>query len=253
MESHILEGGNEDAQKEEFLQRLGAANVVALLILALLYLRANVDSARLPGLVSQGQANCVANFPGTRNTTCLDHIYLKETPLTRVVDSVDQLAIHQLAIFADKEPLFDAITALSDLKGKRVEGTAATRFAFDKQPNPVAAARVFRQPAPGQSEFIFTVPTTDKPVMFISVAFAEVGAPPDKIIFRVGARLADGSARVLSETTYDPTVDPNGTAIRVPLDQFKGQAIVIILQTRGLNGGTVANAAWIDPSVAVLH
>ncbi len=231
---------------------LTPVNVLAFILVGALFLYANADSATQPGLMSQAQVDCVAGFPVSRNARCMTRIYLKETPISQVVDAVDQLSIHQLALFADKTPPFDSVTPLADLTGRRVDGDGMG-FAFSSQLTPSFSARVFKLPAPGQAEFDYSVPQTTHDIQLRMVAFLSPDAPLLPTIYRVGVRKADGTASLIAEVSYDQTADPNGQPIRVSLDSYKGQAISLILQTRGANGQAVPNALWIDPIIVVVH
>ncbi len=231
---------------------LAPVNALAFVVIGALFLYANADSATIVGLMSPTQVACVAGFPVTRNARCMSKIYLKETPITQVIDSVDQLAIHQLALFADRTPPYDSVTSLMSLTGRRVEG-AGMGFDFISALMPAYSARVFKLPAPGQAEFSYTVPQTTHSVQMVTIAFLSPDAPLQPTIFRVGVRTADGNTVKLGDLTYDQTLDPNGQSIRALLDAYKGQTIRIILQTRGANGQSVPNAIWIDPIVAVIH
>lgn len=229
---------------------LAPVNVIVFVVVVALFLYSSGESATLPGLMSQQQQACVEGFPITRNLRCLNRIYLKETPLDDVVDEVDQLSIHRLALFADKTPPYDSVTALYNVGPRAADAGAGFVFAALGE---TAAARALKLPAPGQIEIPVTIPQTSRPVQLITTAMLTPDRPPQATIFRVDVRLADGSPRLLLETTYDARADLAGHPIHLPLDAYRGQAVRLIFQTRGANSQMVPNAVWIDPLVAVIH
>ena len=229
---------------------LAPLNPIVFILVGAFFLYSNADSALLPGLMTPQQAACVEGFPVSRNARCLSRIYLKETPLTEVIDAADQLSTHRLALFADTAPPYDDVIALYNL-GPKMDSSGAGFLLSVLSDR--AAARVLKLPAPGQVEVPVTIPQTNQPVQLVTTALLMPDRPPQATIFRVGARFLDGSTKLLLEFTYDTRADADGHPIHLLLDAYRGQTIRLIFQTRGANGQAVPNAVWIDPLVAVIH
>src|SRR5690606_40777654 len=111
-------------------------------------------------------------------------------------------------------------------------GTRFTFYEWDE----TTLRPVFIQPAPSVSVFTVPVPDTPQRVVFFSAVFVADapedygGPPPDGIIFRVAVRGPDGETRVLTEGVYDPTETDELVRTLLPLNDFRGQTVELILQ-----------------------
>ena len=118
-------------------------------------------------------------------------------------------------------------------------------------------AATFIQPAPGQMEFVVNIPQSDHEVDFVSAMYVDRSNlsdrehPQDGVLFRGGARTADGNATVLFESTFDPNVETDYKAFSVNLDAYKGQTIRLILQTTTLENPNYDDSMWVDPVIIV--
>lgn len=238
-------------------KRLQVANRLAFGVLIALLLIVTITSAGLPSRVTPSQAACVENYPATRNMRCLNFLYLREQPAESAVRVNDQLALHQLTIFADRPQLFSDIIYLRDLTPQRPPGRDDIVFEYYRiAPNFVAP--VLDQHASGQTIFTVDLPATDDHLYFVTAAYVDrsnLDDPrfeQDGVRFRVGIQgETDADARLLTDFIFDPHIDERPTPIRLNLSEYSGQTVRLFLQTLERQTAYYDWSMWIDPIIIV--
>jgi hypothetical protein len=229
-------------------------NVVLFCVMTGFYLFSTNGATNDNRAVSVEQEACVVNYPTSRNSNCLDYLYLKQTSVADVMDRIDQMSIYRLAGFAEREPTFDQIIKLYRLERHLVDEQTHTGFEFFNY-TPTYEAVTFSQYAPSQVEFELDVPQVEHRVDLATGVYVDRSTletsnlPQDGVIFRVGVREVDGTAHLLEEVTFDPNVDTRVIPVTVSLDAYKGQSIRLILQTSIRDNDNFDHSMWVDPVV----
>jgi hypothetical protein len=230
-------------------------NRLSFVIMAGLIIWTTQTSFGLPPRVSQSQADCVESFPVMRNMRCLARLYLVEQSVQEVTRLVDQLAIHQLATFADRGRLFSDITYLQDVPYSRQRD----RPDIELQNYLIAddyVATVLYMHATGQAGFEVDVPQTDDHVYLLTAAFVDpsnIGdttRPQDGVRFRVAAGvLGEAQGQLLADEIFDPHIHTTPLQMRVNLNAYRGQRIQIVFQTLERQTAFYDWSMWIDPRI----
>lgn len=232
-------------------------NRIAFVVLAVPLALVTISSAQLPPAVSEQQAACVETYPAERNLQCMARLWLREQPLGQVVRYIDQLALHQLTIFADKPQLFSQIIYLRDLDFTVVADHDQVEMrSYDL--NEGYAAPVLFQHATAQTVFTLDVPATEQTVYFITRAYVDLNNLSDTryiqdgALFRVGlVEAGSDTPRLLGEALFDPNVESAPLPVRISLNEFRGRQIQLVLQTLHRENAYYDWSMWIDPLIIV--
>lgn len=236
-----------------FTRLLMVANIALLVVITPLYGYVNFMTLNRERPMPPGAEDCMLRFQATRNVRCLARSYLKQTTLPDLVERIDGLASHQLAAFAGIRPLYTENVALYTVERMVTVGANSAYRLYD--PNESQQFFVYQQPAPGQTEFLVTIPDTDQPIILgggVTWDVVEGNRNADGIIqFRVGVRMENDTSAVLGTITYDPAVDNGIKPLRISLNDYRGQTVRIVLQTSNPDNQPTNLPLWIDPVVFV--
>jgi hypothetical protein len=233
---------------------LTVINVGVMVILVGLFGWTTHWSYNLPPFLNETNLTCMQRFPATRNIGCLTSSLLDTISRDELLDTLNGMAIHQLAGFRDIPPQYTAYLRLDAMPRNTDAELVGTRFGYFSFEDGLMRP-VFLQPTPSRSIFSLTIPDTDKPIVFFSAAYVDItvdGTQPDGAIFRVAIRPENGEAQLLQEIEFDPQTNNQLRRISLRLDAYRGQNVELALITDDRLDPTADNAMWIDPGVLVL-
>lgn len=233
---------------------LAVLNVGVMVVLIGLFGWTTLWSYNLSPFLNDADLTCLQRFPATRNIGCLTGGLLNTISRDELLDSLNGMAIHQLAGFREIDPVYLSYLRLDTLPRNTDEELVGTRFGYFTFEQGLMRP-VFFQPTPSRSIFSVTLPDTDLPIVFFSAAYVDItleGTQPDGANFSIGIRPEGGDARLLWESEFDPQASDALQRVNIRLDEYRGQTVELMLQTTDRLDPTADSAMWIDPGILVL-
>ncbi|MBC7814350.1 MAG: hypothetical protein H7175_24555 [Burkholderiales bacterium] len=235
-------------------KRMLRANIVVAAVLIPLHGLANIQSFLRPANISTEIAECMQTFPTSRNVFCPRQTYIIGISLEDVLDSIDRMAVHRLALFADQPPPFTELIEVRNSDQEIIEQGPETISYQYYQFNPQYETVVLRQYAPSRLEHRLTLPATEQTITLVSGVFigsadsdaTEDGA--DGARFQLFARTNDDTV-LLFDTVVMPSVVADPLPFSVDLSAYAGQTISLVFVTDERENTIGDRTRWLDPII----
>lgn len=228
---------------------LVAANVLTVIGLAFLYIRANrlatLDFDQYANARREGEA-CLIAYPVTKNATCLQPLFPDPALIT---DKIVTMARYQLGPFATQPHTQTPIIGFTPT-GTQLD----TRFTTYRIG--LNTLNVLFQHPPSRVVADINVPDTPDKIILQSSIFVDTAnvvdhpdIPQDGVKFTINVVTREAARRILFTQSFDPNTQKAPIPFTVDLSAYRGQPIFIEFSTDEQRNGNFDWAMWVAPQL----
>jgi hypothetical protein len=225
------------------------ANVTALFMFGVLYVEANYAAAKTVERAYRErskQAQCVLDYPVTRNLTCLEGLYTSPALLS---ERIIGLQARGLSLFDRKRQKVFLETAQFDSR--------EAQWTTPDPDNSDQASEVFVQLIPSQVEMAVYLPSTATSIVLESQAYVDMSgmftvpeASSNEVVLRLSV-INGNQVTVVYEDVFDLSQGVVLKPVMIDLGEFKGKDIKLYFETEAQGNPDGGKVMWFSPAIVL--